>query len=150
MHLLTLSTTLCLPCTTATIEISLRPDHYDLFQSLMTTEKAFPVGKQQLGAPPPASYGNSLLYPKHPHVSGVSHYVSQHLLQRCPTVVHKQVRPQAALLQNAAGCWCWGSDFIHGDVKAHALELLHKLLPGRLGFVSAEPQLQPRCFDPVE
>lgn len=96
------------------------------------------------------SYGNSLLYLKRPHLSGVSPYVSQDLLQHRPTVVHEQVRPQAALLQDVAGCWCWGSDFGHGDVKAHALQLLHEILPGRLGFVSAEPQLQTRGFDPVE
>lgn len=108
------------------------------------------VGKQQLGALPPMSYGNSLLYRNRPHLSGLSHYMSQHLQQRCPTIVHEQVWPQAALLQNAAGCWRWGRHFSHGDVKAHALQLLHELLPGCLGFVSAEPQLQTRCFDPVE
>jgi len=116
----------------------------------MTKENAFPVGRQQLGTLPPTSYRNSLRQHKLPLLSGLSPCASQHPLQRCPTVVHEQVRPQAALLQNAAGCGRWGSDFGHGDVKAHALELLHKLLPGRLGFVSAEPQLQTRCFDPVE
>lgn len=99
---------------------------------------------------PHTAYGYSLLCHKCLHLSGLSPYTSQHLLQCCPTVVHEQVWSQAALLQNAAGCWRWGSHFSHRDVKAHALELLHKLLPGCLGFVSAEPQLQTRCFDPVE
>lgn len=76
--------------------------------------------------------------------------MSQQLLQRCPTVVHEQVRPQVPLLQEATGCRGRGGDFGHRDVEAQAPELLHKLLPRRLGLVSAEPQLQARRFDPVE
>lgn len=67
----------------------------------------------------------------------------------CPTVVHQQVWPQAALPQQAAGGRRRRRHFGHGDVEAQAPQLPHKILPGRLGLVGAQLQLQPRGFDPV-
>lgn len=100
----------------------------------MTEER---TGTEQLGALPPPSYGTSLLAHRCLHPSGLSPPKSQW----CPTIVHEQMWPQPTLLQKAAGCWCWGGDFSHRDVKAQALQLLHEFLSGRLCFVSAEPQL---------
>lgn len=64
--------------------------------------------------------------------------------------MHQQVRPQATLLQEAAGGRRGRRHFGHRDVEAQGPQLPHEILPGRLGFVGAELQLQPRGFDPVE
>lgn len=64
--------------------------------------------------------------------------------------MHQQVRSEATLLQEAAGGRGRRRHFGHRDVEAQGPQLLHKILPGRLGLVGAELQLQPSSFDPVE
>lgn len=58
-----------------------------------------------------------------------------------PTIMDKQVRPKASLLQDQAGGRGRGGHLILGDVEAQLPEQPHQLAPGLLGLVGAEPHL---------
>ena len=50
------------------------------------------------------------------------------------------------VFQDSHGCGGGGEHLTHGNVKAHSLQLGHKLVSAGLGFIGAETQLQVRCF----
>lgn len=67
-----------------------------------------------------------------------------------PTIVDKQVWPQASLLQDQAGGGGWGGHLALGDVKAQPSQQPHQVRPRLLRLIGAKSHLQPGPFQPAE
>ena len=68
-------------------------------------------------------------------------------VKRCNTIIDQQMGSHPAVFQDSHGCRRWGEHLTHGNVKAHSLQLGHKLVSAGLGFIGAETQLQVRRFE---
>ena len=64
------------------------------------------------------------------------------------TVIHQQVGPETSLFEDRYGCRSRREYFTNRNVKPQTLQFGYKLLPGCLGLIGAETQLQVWCFQP--